>query len=66
MSTMTQLTRDIHAGKSNPERNMTNGKPFRSAVGKREARASAEKCADGAWRSPVPVMYHRPARGGVS
>lgn len=38
---------------------MTNRKPFRTAAQKHDARTSARKCDDGAYRSSAPVSYHR-------
>lgn len=54
----TKLTREIFEGKKNPSRNMWNGKPYRTAKQKREARETAERCRDGAFRSPAPVSWH--------
>ena len=42
--------------------NMLNRKPFRTAAQKAEARRTAKKGDDGAWRSSAPVSYHRAAR----
>ncbi|MCW2405068.1 hypothetical protein M2336_001697 [Sphingobium sp. B1D7B] len=54
----TKLTRDIFEGKANPSRNMHNRKPFRTKSQKAEARATARKCADGAYRSSALRSYH--------
>ena len=54
----TKLTAEIRAGKKNPSRNMWNRKPFRTARQKADARATARKCNDGAYRSSAPVCLH--------
>ena len=38
---------------------MQNRKPFRTASQKAQARNTAEKCKDGAYRSSAPVSFHR-------
>ena len=58
----TKLTREIFEGHRSPSRNMTNGKPYRTAKQKAEARANATKRADGTWRSDAPVSFHPVAR----
>lgn len=45
---------------------MLNRKPFRTAAQKAEARRTATKGADGAWRSSAPVSYHRQAKQQVA
>lgn len=40
-------------------RNLTNLKPYRSRQLKLKARKAAKKREDGAWRSQVPVLYHK-------
>lgn len=35
-----------------------NYKPYRTKAQKEEARRTARKCEDGAWRSNAPVSYH--------
>lgn len=43
--------------------NMLNRKPYRTKAQKDEARRTARKCDDGAYRSSAPVSFHRaPAR----
>jgi hypothetical protein len=37
---------------------MPNLKPFRTKAQKAEARRTARKCADGAWRSEAPFSIH--------
>lgn len=54
----TKLTREIREGKTAPSRNMWNGKPFRTRSQKSAARNTAEKRADGAYRSTAPLSYH--------
>lgn len=39
--------------------NMLNRKPYRNEAQKKQARADAVKCDDGAYRSTAPVTYHR-------
>lgn len=60
---MTKLTREILEGKHAPSINPWNGKPFRTKHQKTVARNTAEKRADGAWRSNAPVSYHPTPRG---
>lgn len=55
---MTKLTREILEGKKSPARNMWNGKPYRTKAQKVEARKSAHRCADGAYRSAAPITFH--------
>lgn len=55
----TQTTQDMFDGKKTPSRNMVNRKPYRTAAQKAEARATAVKCDDGAYRSSAPVSYNR-------
>jgi len=43
---------------------MSNKKPYRTAAQKAEARKTAVRCEDGAWRSTAPVSYHRSNRSG--
>lgn len=59
----TKLTREIFEGKAVPSRNMWNGKPFRTASQKREAKRTAERKKDGAWRTDAPVSWHPVPRG---
>lgn len=54
----TKLTHEILEGKKNPARNMWNGKPYRTKAQKIVARAEAEKCRDGTFRSTAPVSWH--------
>lgn len=42
--------------------NMINGKPYRTAAQKADARNTARKCDDGTYRSSAPVSYHRQVR----
>lgn len=58
----TQVTRQMLDGVKSPTRNMTNGKPYRSARLKAEARAKATRRDDGAYRSPVAVLFHPVAK----
>lgn len=58
----TKLTREILEGHRAPSRNMTNGKPFRTARQKADARDKARICDDGAYRSSANVSYHPVAR----
>jgi len=44
------------------EINMLNMKPYRTAEQKAEAKATAHKGKDGAWRSKAPVSYHTKAK----
>ena len=37
---------------------MFNRKPYRTKAQKAEARRTARKCADGAWRSEAPFSIH--------
>jgi len=37
---------------------MFNRKPYRTKAQKAEARRTARKCADGAWRSDAPFCLH--------
>lgn len=57
MAYATQFTR---TGKLN----MHNRKPYRTASQKAQARATARKCEDGAFRSSAPVSYHAAPRRG--
>jgi hypothetical protein len=41
---------------------MVNRKPYRTAAQQREAKRTAEKRADGAWRSAAPVSFHTRAK----
>lgn len=51
---MTYATTFTRTGKLN----MQNRKPYRTASQKAQARATARKCEDGAFRSSAPVSYH--------
>lgn len=62
----TKLTREILDGKPNPSRNMWNGKPYRTKAQRIAARRDAERCSDGAWRSPAPVSFHPLPRGNAA
>lgn len=42
---------------------MQNRKPYRTASQKEEAKRTARKCEDGAYRSTAPVSYHRAQKG---
>lgn len=46
--------------------NMVNGKPYRTASQKHEAKRLARKCDDGAYRSSAPVSFHRKAISNAS
>jgi hypothetical protein len=59
---VTQTTRDMLDGRKAVRRNMTNGKPYRTASQKAEARRTAVRCEDGAYRSSAPVSYNKPAQ----
>lgn len=61
----TNLTLDIFEGKKNPSRNMHNRKPFRTKAQKADARATARKCADGAYRSKAGVSFHDAPRNSA-
>jgi hypothetical protein len=45
--------------KKQQERDMANRKPYRTKAQKIEAKRTAVKCADGTWRSPAPVSFHK-------
>lgn len=47
------------------ERDVRNYKPYRTKAQKAEARKTAVKCQDGAWRSKAPVSYHHRRIGGT-
>ena len=59
----TRYTREKHEGKKNPQIEMWNRKPYRTAAQKRLARQTAEKRKDGAWRSTAPVSIHPQPKG---
>lgn len=40
-----------------------NYKPYRTKAQKLEARKTAVKCKDGAWRSTAPKSYHSKKKG---
>lgn len=56
----TQTTRDMLEGRKPPRVNMTNGKPYRTAQQKQEARTKARLCSDGTYRSAASVSFHAP------
>lgn len=62
----TKLTNEILDGKKNPARSTWNGKPYRTKQQKTWARADAERCKDGAWRSSAPVSFHPMPRQSAS
>lgn len=62
----TKLTREIMEGKKAPSRNMWNGKPYRTAAQKRDARREAYRGNDGTFHSDAPVSWHPVPRGSVS
>lgn len=45
------------------EINMLNLKPYRTKEQKEEAKATAHKGSDGAWRSKAPVSFHSKPKG---
>jgi hypothetical protein len=46
-------------------RDMNNYKPYRTKAQKAEARKTAVRCQDGAWRSKADVSYHKRKVGGT-
>lgn len=54
----TQYTIDDLNGRKVKRRNMTNAKPYRTKAQKAEAKRTARKGKDGAYRSGADVSFH--------
>lgn len=61
----TQFSRQQMAGKRNPQINLSNMKPYRTAAMKLEAQRKAYRAADGSIQSAAPFLFHRAFRASV-